>query len=48
VANLNDPKFMEAVIAQEIVDKLILFTGSGERDRFEAAVLALSFLSEDR
>jgi hypothetical protein len=43
----SDPSFFKDVITNGTLDKLISFLISVERDKFEAAILALSFLSED-
>lgn len=42
----KDPAFLEAILRSSILDRLVDFVNSSERDNFEAAVLAISFLSE--
>ena len=41
------PSFIEDILQYNAIDKLLNFANSLERDKFEAAVLALSFLTEN-
>ncbi|CAG9320818.1 unnamed protein product [Blepharisma stoltei] len=43
----HESSFTDAILKTGIVDKLLEFINSQERDKFEAAVLAISFLSEN-
>lgn len=43
---MKDNAFMKDVLENDVVEKLLEFVESSERDRFEAGVLGLSFLSE--
>ena len=43
----RSPNFVEDIIKNKIIDKLIGFIRDEERDKFEAGVLALSFLTEN-
>jgi hypothetical protein len=47
VESYSAPCFIEDIIQHGAVEKLLNFANSLERDKFEAAVLALSFLTEN-
>ena len=43
---IKTPNFVSSIIKHKIIDKLLVFIRSEERDKYEAGVLALSFLTE--
>ena len=44
---MKDKQFLQRLLRTDAIEKLITFLNSQERDRREAAILSLSFLSED-
>jgi len=44
---MRDKQFLQRLLRTDAIEKLITFLNSQEKDRREAAILSLSFLSED-